>query len=188
MKEYNLGGTFLLQYDALIDPRYQQLLKNLPRDSFEIGAWWEIPQPMAEKAGLKWRGRYPWDWHANIGFTTGYTPTEREKLADVYMTDFKNIFGYYPKSVASWFIDAHTLVICTGNIRLLLPQIARTNMARTAIPSGEDTGTRLTTRARSIPICLPRIPKTRSRYPFSGCWGAIPSASTTAGWVQIDRP
>jgi len=109
MKEYNLGGTFLLQYDALIDPRYQQLLKNLPRDSFEIGAWWEIPQPMAEKAGLKWRGRYPWDWHANIGFTTGYTPAEREKLADVYMTDFKNIFGYYPKSVASWFIDAHTL-------------------------------------------------------------------------------
>ena len=109
MNKYNLGGTFLLQYDALIDPRYQQLLKSLPRDSFEIGAWWEIPQPMAEKAGLKWRGRYPWDWHANIGFTTGYTPEEREKLADVYMKDFKDIFGYYPKSVASWFIDAHTL-------------------------------------------------------------------------------
>ena len=109
LNKYNLGGTFLLQYDALIDPRYQQLLKSLPHDSFEIGAWWEIPQPMAEKAGLKWRGRYPWDWHANIGFTTGYTPAEREKLADVYMADFKNIFGYYPKSVASWFIDAHTL-------------------------------------------------------------------------------
>ena len=109
MKKYDLGGTFLLQYDALIDPRYQQLLSGLPRDSFEIGAWWEIPQPMAEKAGLLWRGRYPWDWHANIGFTTGYTPDEREKLADVYMNDFKNIFGYYPRSVASWFIDAHTL-------------------------------------------------------------------------------
>lgn len=109
MKKYDLGGTFLLQYDALIDPRYQKLLSGLPRDSFEIGAWWEIPQPMAEKAGLLWRGRYPWDWHANIGFTTGYTPDEREKLADVYMNDFKNIFGYYPRSVASWFIDAHTL-------------------------------------------------------------------------------
>lgn len=109
MKEYNLGGTFLLQYDALIDTRYQKLLKSLPSGSFEIGAWWEIPQPMAEKAGLIWRGRYPWDWHANIGFTTGYTPEEREKLADVYMSDFKSIFGYYPKSVASWFIDAHSL-------------------------------------------------------------------------------
>jgi len=39
MKKYKLGGTFLLQYDALMDPRYQQLLKSLPKDSFEIGAW-----------------------------------------------------------------------------------------------------------------------------------------------------
>jgi len=109
MKKYNLGGTFLLQYDALMDPRYQKLLKSLPRDSYEIGAWWEIPQPLVERAGLKWRGRYPWDWRANIGFSTGYAPAEREKLTDVYMRDFKKIFGYYPKSVASWFIDAHTL-------------------------------------------------------------------------------
>ena len=109
MKKYNLGGTFLLQYDALLDPRYQKLLKSLPRNSFEIGAWWEIPQPLVEKAGLKWRGRYPWDWRANIGFSTGYTPKEREKLVDAYMISFKKIFGYYPKSVASWFIDAHTL-------------------------------------------------------------------------------
>jgi hypothetical protein len=109
MNKYKLRGTFLLQYDALMDPRYQKLLKSLSRDSFEIGAWWEIPQPLVEKAGLKWRGRYPWDWRANIGFSTGYTPEEREKLADVYMSDFKKIFGYYPKSVASWFIDAHTL-------------------------------------------------------------------------------
>jgi len=109
MKKYHLGGTFLLQYDALMDSRYQKLLKSLPRGTFEIGAWWEIPQPMVEKAGLKWRGRYPWDWRANIGFSTGYSAKEREKLADVYMTDFKKIFGYYPKSVGSWFIDAHTL-------------------------------------------------------------------------------
>jgi hypothetical protein len=56
----------------------------------------------------KW-GRYPWDWHANVGFSVGYTPEEREKLVDVYMKDFKNIYGYYPKSVGSWYIDAHTL-------------------------------------------------------------------------------
>lgn len=109
MQQYHLPGTFLLQYDALMDARYQQLLKNLPPSSFEIGAWWEIPKPLVEKAGLQWRGRYPWDWHADVGFSTGYTPKEREKLVDVYMQDFKKIFGYYPKSVGSWFIDAHTL-------------------------------------------------------------------------------
>ena len=109
MTKYKLGGTFLLQYDALMDSSYQQLLKSLPADSFEIGAWWEIPQPLVENAGYKWRGRYSWDWHANVGFATGYSPKEREKLVDVYMEDFKQIFGYYPKSVGSWFIDAHTL-------------------------------------------------------------------------------
>lgn len=109
MRKNKLVGTFLLQYDALMDPRYQSLLRSLPKDSFEIGAWWEIPQPLVEKAGLPWRGRYPWDWRANIGFSTGYTPAQREKLIDVYMTDFKSIFGYFPKSVGSWFIDAHSL-------------------------------------------------------------------------------
>ena len=109
MKKNRLGGTFLLQYDALMDPRYQALLKRLPKDSFEIGAWWELPQPLIEKAGLKWRGRYPWDWRANIGFSTGYTPEERERLIDTYMRDFQSIFGYYPRSVGSWFIDAHSL-------------------------------------------------------------------------------
>lgn len=109
MKKYHLPGTFLLQYDALTDIRYQELLKSLPRDSFEIGAWWELPQALIEKAGLKWRGRYSWDWHADVGFSVGYTPAEREKIIDVYMADFKEIFGYYPSTVASWFIEAHSL-------------------------------------------------------------------------------
>lgn len=109
MDKYKLPGTFLVQYDALMNPKYQELLKKLPKERYEIGAWWEIPQPLVEKAGLKWRGRYPWDWRANIGFSTGYTPAERKKLIDVYMADFKNVFGYYPKSVASWFIDAYSI-------------------------------------------------------------------------------
>lgn len=109
MKEYKLKGTFLLQYDALMNERYQSLLSALPDSAFEIGAWWELPQPLVEKAGIKWRGRYPWDWHANVGFSVGYTPAEREKLVDVYMADFKKIYGRYPKSVGSWFIDAHSL-------------------------------------------------------------------------------
>src|SRR5210317_388279 len=46
MKQYNLKGSFLLQYDALIDTRYQNLLKDLPAEQFEIGVWWEIPQPL----------------------------------------------------------------------------------------------------------------------------------------------
>ena len=66
-------------------------------------------KPHVEKSGLEWRGRYQWDWHADVGFATGYTPKERERLVDTYMEDFKSIFGYFPKSVGSWFIDAHSL-------------------------------------------------------------------------------
>ncbi len=109
MKKYHLRGTFLLQYDALKDSRYQKLFKSLPAGMVEIGGWWEIPQPLVEDAGMKWRGRYPWDWHANVGFATGYSPVEREKLIDTYMKTFKGIFGHYPKSVGSWFIDERSL-------------------------------------------------------------------------------
>jgi hypothetical protein len=125
MAKYKLPGSFLLQYDALINPRYQQLLKNELSSDSEIGAWWEITQPHAEAAGLKWRGRYSWDWHANVGFATGYSPAEREKLVDVYMEKFKSIFGNYPTAVSSWFIDEHTLgymydkyhIVASGNCK-----------------------------------------------------------------------
>ena len=110
LNENGLKGTFLLQYDALINPKYQTLLKEKPLEGTEIGAWWEITEPHVKAAGLEWRGRYPWDWHANVGFATGYSPEEREILVDVYMEKFKEVFGRYPESVGSWFIDAHSLL------------------------------------------------------------------------------
>ena len=109
MNKYDLPATFLLQYDALINPLYQDLLKSKLNDHSEIGAWWELTQPQIEAAGIKWRGEQSWVSHANIAFSTGYTKEERERLVDVYMAKFKEIFGTYPKSVGSWFIDAHTL-------------------------------------------------------------------------------
>lgn len=109
VNKYNLPATFLLQYDALIKPEYQHLLKSLLNKESEVGGWFEITQPQVEDAGLKWRGEHSWVSHANIAFSTGYTPEEREKLVDVYMEKFKEIFGNYPKSIGSWYIDAHTL-------------------------------------------------------------------------------
>lgn len=109
INRYNLPATFLLQYDALIKPEYQQLLKSQLNQQSEIGGWLEITQPQVEDAGLEWRGEHSWVSHANIAFSTGYTKDEREKLVDVYMEKFKEIFGEYPKSMGSWYIDAHTL-------------------------------------------------------------------------------
>jgi hypothetical protein len=105
----HLNGTWALQYDALINPKYQQLFKEQLQPADEIGAWWEIPRQLVEKAGLTWRGAHDWDSTANIGFSPGYTPEERKKLVDVYMADFKSIFGRYPATVGSWYIDEVTL-------------------------------------------------------------------------------
>lgn len=109
LRSKDLIGTYLLQYDALIYPPYQELMKEEKARGCEIGAWWEITQPHIEAAGMTWRGRFPWDWHAHVDFSVGYTQAEREKLVDVYMEKFKEIFGEYPKSVGSWFIDSGTL-------------------------------------------------------------------------------
>ena len=109
LKGAKLPATWALQYDALINPRYQKLLKEELGTNDEIAAWWEIPQPLAEKAGIKWRGQHEWDPVANVGFSPGYTPEERRKLVDIYMSDFKGIFGRYPRTAGSWYIDEVTL-------------------------------------------------------------------------------
>ncbi|MBR2986513.1 MAG: hypothetical protein IKC63_00685 [Clostridia bacterium] len=108
LKEYGFRGTFLLQYDALIDPRFQKLMLE-DNEENEVGVWLEIVEPLCVKAGISWRGRFPWDWHANVGFSVGYPPEERERLVDVLFEKFRAVFGYYPRVMASWIIDAHTL-------------------------------------------------------------------------------
>lgn len=111
MKENNLPGTFLVQYDAMLREDIVELLLPLNPEQFELGIWLEMNQPHCEAAGLPWRGRegYEWDWHAHCGFSVGYTREEREKLVDAIFAKFEECFGRKAKSVGSWMIDAHTL-------------------------------------------------------------------------------
>ncbi len=67
-KKHGLPSTFLVQYDAMIKPEFADLLKKELGPEDEIGAWIEVVQPQVEAAGLKWRGRFPWDWHTDVGF------------------------------------------------------------------------------------------------------------------------
>ena len=41
LKKHNLPATFPLQYDALIDERYEKLFKERLDDNDEIGGWFE---------------------------------------------------------------------------------------------------------------------------------------------------
>lgn len=106
-----LPATFLLQYDAMIRSDIYELMGKAVSAGFEVGLWLEIVQPLAEKAGVTWRGRpgFPWDWHVKAGTTLGYTPTERKKMIDVFMDEYHSRFGRYPRSAGAWVIDAVSL-------------------------------------------------------------------------------
>lgn len=108
-KKYNLPTTWLIQYDALLEGPYLEFLKKEMPETHEIGIWFETVQQNVEAAGLKWRGRWSWDWHTDVGFSVGYSPAEREKIADCFVEEFIRRLGYKPKSMGSWLFDAHLL-------------------------------------------------------------------------------
>ena len=108
LKELNLKSTFLVQYDVMDSKEMVDALKNAG-ELFEIGGWLEIVEPLATSAGVEWRGRQHWDYHANVDFPIGYTPDVRRKIVDRYMERFYKVFGKYPKSMGAWLIDSITL-------------------------------------------------------------------------------
>lgn len=109
LKRYGLPATYALKYDALMDSRFSNLIKENIDEFDEVAAWFEVDETLAKKANVKWKGKTPVDDHVNIGYSLGYSKEDRIKMVDVYMEDFKKVFGYYPKSVGSWVIDIVTL-------------------------------------------------------------------------------
>lgn len=108
LTKYNLKSTFLIQYDVFNSDEMMSLIKGTD-ELFEKGCWFEIVEPLVIDAGLSWRGRSPWDFHANVAFPMGYCVYDRYKLIDTYMDRFFKEFGYYPKCVGSWMIDSVSL-------------------------------------------------------------------------------
>lgn len=120
MKELDVENTFLLQYDTLCDPKYVELFKNEITDKTELGLWYEIVEEMTDAVGLPYRSEFgwSWDWHIIPGFSMGYEVKEREMLIDEAMNKFKEVFGYYPKTVASWLMDTHTINYLTDRYEI----------------------------------------------------------------------
>ncbi len=107
-REFGFRSTVLLQFDALEMPAYRTLCREYA-DEIEVGLWLEIVEPLCQRAGLAWRGRYPWDWKIDCNITVAYTQEERMRLADEAFEGFREHFGYYPKVAGCWIIDAFTL-------------------------------------------------------------------------------
>ncbi len=109
--KHNLPATWLLQFDALVSGPFVPYLKEHMAKNHEVGFWFEMNEKHVKAAGVEWRGRpgYEWDHLPPVAFTIGYTKEERIKLADTAMTKFHEIWGFYPKSIASWNLDSFTM-------------------------------------------------------------------------------
>lgn len=110
-QKYGVENTFLLQYDAVVDERYINLFKYEADATTELGLWYEIVRELTDKAGLPWKGfdDSSWHWYIDPDYPMAYTQEERKLLADAAMDGFRDVYGYYPKSVGSWFFDAYTM-------------------------------------------------------------------------------
>jgi thiamine pyrophosphokinase len=77
VKQYGFPGTYALKHDALMDKRYQELLKTYLDESDELGAWWEITDDMCRRAGISFRNANEvevYEDQVQSTYSLGYTP------------------------------------------------------------------------------------------------------------------
>ncbi len=129
--EHKLPATWLLQFDAMVSGPFVTYLKAHMANNHEIGIWFEMNEMHCKAAGVEWRGRpgYEWDHYPSVAFTIGYSAEERIKLADTFMREFKRVWGFYPKSVASWNLDSITMAHLTDQYGIDAYAVCRDQIA-----------------------------------------------------------
>lgn len=105
LKKNNLPSTWLIRFDALNE---KQVTDKLNSSSDEKGLFLEITPSWTTEAKVDYHKSESWH-SAGSAFLTGYEIGDREKLIEAAFEKFKNIFGIYPTSVGSWWIDSHSL-------------------------------------------------------------------------------
>ncbi len=107
LNSQKLTATWLFSYDALIDQKITNAVKNFPK-SHELGLLLEVTPTFASASGVTYRNTGSWH-HANSVFLSGYPQSDRIKLIDTLFSKFKFEFGYYPTSIGSWWTDSYSL-------------------------------------------------------------------------------
>lgn len=107
IEKNNFSGTWLLQYDILEDSELFTKIKNFNSNQ-EIGLFLEVTQKLSDQAKVIYPYDEPW-FNPKVVFLSGYKLSERRRLIDAAFKNFNKKFGYYPKSVGAWWIDAYSL-------------------------------------------------------------------------------
>ena len=111
VNEFGVEATFLLQYDVFTNDEYVKMIKERAGENIELGLWYEIVEPLTTACGMKYESErgWKWDWFIKPGFSMSYSLKDREVLIDEAMRKFREVFGYYPRTVGSWIIDTYTI-------------------------------------------------------------------------------
>lgn len=107
VRKNSLPATWLLTFDVLNSPKMVSLIKGMNK-SQEMGIFLEVTPNYAKNANVIYHDTGFWH-HAESVFLSGYTQEERRLLIDRVFTKFKEVFGYYPFSVGSWWTDSYSL-------------------------------------------------------------------------------
>lgn len=99
-------ATWLIRFDVLSDKNIIALLKGNPKH--EVGVFFEVLPSLTEAANVKYHKSNSWHDPESV-FLTGYSVEDRQKMIDTFFGKFKEVFGFYPKSVGAWWIDANSL-------------------------------------------------------------------------------
>src|SRR3989344_5448923 len=103
----SLPATWLLTFDVINDKKMVDVVKGFNKDQ-EVGIFLEVTSTFSERVGVAFNKRDSWHRATSL-FLSGYKQEDRKKLIDGVFTKFKDNFGYYPKSVGSWWTDAYSL-------------------------------------------------------------------------------
>ena len=120
LEKHRLRGTFLLQYDALLNPRYQELMRRALKEGSEVGGL------VGDHPTSRRSGRHDVARGLSVGlarerrfFDGIYSRRARKNWSTSTWPNSKKIFGAYPTAVGSWFIDAHTLQYMADRYRIV---------------------------------------------------------------------
>lgn len=120
-----LPTTFTVRYDTLRDASYLSLLSQAKQSGAELGGFLEITPQLASDSGVPYTGTSENWYEAQHVYLIGYSPENRIKILDTYMSAFYKAFGTYPKTTTAWIIDTPSLQYLHEKYGVEVHQITR---------------------------------------------------------------
>ncbi|MCW1949732.1 MAG: hypothetical protein KIH89_004835 [Candidatus Shapirobacteria bacterium] len=100
----NFSVTWLIRPDYFLS-KSENIFLNPEYKNDDLGIFLEVTPSWTKINNIEYKTNLPW-YHSQNIFLSGYNQNDRLRLIDTAMDNFKQIYGFYPKSVGAWHIDS----------------------------------------------------------------------------------